>query len=131
MSNKTKLFEEFAPISTEEWKNKITTDLKGADYDKKLVWRTNEGLKIQPFYRLEDVEKISYLDSYPGSFPFTRSTKKTDNSWYVRQNVKVTNIAEANSKILEILNKGITPIGLSIESCKDWTSTEIETLLKD
>jgi len=131
MSNKTKLFEEFAPISTEEWKNKIITDLKGADYDKKLVWRTNEGIKIQPFYRLEDVEKISYLDSYPDTFPFTRSTKKIDNSWFVRQNVKVTNVAEANTKVLTLLNKGITSIGLSIESCKDWTSTEIESLLKD
>ena len=52
MSNyKEKLFSEFPPVSTEEWMAKITEDLKGADFEKKLVWRTNEGFKVQPFYR--------------------------------------------------------------------------------
>ena len=36
---KEKLFSEFAPVSTEEWMAKITADLKGADYEKKLVWK--------------------------------------------------------------------------------------------
>ena len=44
-------FAEFPPITTEEWKAKITTDLKGAPYDKKLVWRTGEGFTVEPFYR--------------------------------------------------------------------------------
>ena len=38
-----KLFQEFPPITTEQWKEKIVKDLKGADYDKKLVWKTGEG----------------------------------------------------------------------------------------
>ena len=38
-----KLFSEFAPNTTQEWKDKVIADLKGADFDKKLVWRTNEG----------------------------------------------------------------------------------------
>jgi hypothetical protein len=29
-----KLFAEFPPVSTEEWEKVITTDLKGADYEK-------------------------------------------------------------------------------------------------
>ena len=49
---KEKLFDMFSPVTTEEWKAKITTDLKGADFDRKLVWRTNEGFNVQPFYRL-------------------------------------------------------------------------------
>lgn len=39
----TKLFSEFAPNTTQEWMDKVTADLKGADFNKKLVWRTNEG----------------------------------------------------------------------------------------
>lgn len=45
----------FSPVTTEEWKAKITADLKGADFDRKLVWRTNEGFNVQPFYRREDL----------------------------------------------------------------------------
>ena len=47
--NIQKLFSEFPPITTEEWMNKITEDLKGADFQKKLVWKTTEGFDIQPF----------------------------------------------------------------------------------
>ena len=55
---KEKLFDMFEPTSTEAWKAKIIADLKGADFDKKLVWRTNEGFNVQPFYRLEDVKDL-------------------------------------------------------------------------
>ena len=36
-NNKEKLFSEFPPVSTEEWLEKVTTDLKGGDFEKKLV----------------------------------------------------------------------------------------------
>ena len=39
-----KLFEQFPPVTTEQWEAAITADLKGADYERKLVWRTAEGL---------------------------------------------------------------------------------------
>ena len=42
---------EFPPVSTETWEAAIAKDLKGADYEKKLVWRTEEGLAIRPYYR--------------------------------------------------------------------------------
>lgn len=47
-----KLFSEFAPNTMQEWIDKVTVDLKGADFNKKLVWRTNEGFNVQPMYRL-------------------------------------------------------------------------------
>lgn len=49
--SKEKLFSDFPAVSTEQWMEKITADLKGADFEKKLVWRTNEGFKVKPFYR--------------------------------------------------------------------------------
>ncbi len=52
--SKEKLFSDFSPVSTEQWMEKVTADLKGADFEKKLVWKTNEGFKVKPFYRMED-----------------------------------------------------------------------------
>ena len=52
---KEKLFSDFQPVSTEQWMEKVTADLKGADYEKQLVWKTNEGFKVKPFYRMEDL----------------------------------------------------------------------------
>lgn len=46
--SKEKLFDQFPPVSTQEWKEKVVADLKGADFDKKLVWRTNEGFNVTP-----------------------------------------------------------------------------------
>lgn len=132
MSDKTtKLFEEFPPISSEDWKNKIVTDLKGADFDKKLVWRTIEGFDVQPYYRQEDLRNLSYLDVKPGQAPFTRGKRRTNNDWFVRQDIKVTDVKAANMKALDILMKGITSVGFVIEETNSYTLSDVEALLKD
>ena len=53
-----KLFSEFPPITTEQWEQKILEDLKGADYAKKLIWKTIEGLNVKPYYRAEDLNNL-------------------------------------------------------------------------
>ncbi len=131
MADKTTqpLFSEFPPISTKEWMDKITTDLKGADFEKKLVWQTNEGLKVRPFYREEDLKNLEYLNTLPGEFPYVRGTK-TNNSWLVRQDLVVTDAAEANKKALDLISKGITSLGFIFEDEKLITRETIGTLLK-
>ena len=79
-----KLFAEFPPVSTEQWEEVINRDLKGADYDKKLVWKTQEGFNVRPYYRMNDLDGIEFKNSAPGQFPFVRGTK-TDNQWLIRQ----------------------------------------------
>ncbi|MDR3194490.1 MAG: methylmalonyl-CoA mutase small subunit [Tannerella sp.] len=105
-----KLFSEFAPVSTEEWMAKITADLKGAPFEKKLVWKTGEGFNVNPFYRAEDIEKLKTASSLPGEFPYVRGTGK-ENDWNVRQNIDVTDFKAANKKALDILQKGVTSLG--------------------
>ena len=130
MANKEKLFTEFQAPTTQEWLDKIEVDLKGADFQKKLVWRTNEGFNVQPFYRREDLANLKTPDALPGEFPFVRGNKKDSNEWYVRQNIKVNDPVEANKKALDILNKGIDSIGFRFGG--DMVSPSfIETLLKD
>ena len=112
--NKKKLFAEFKAPTKQEWLDKIQVDLKGADFDKKLVWRTNEGFNVPPFYRREDILSLKTPDALPDEFPFVRGNHKADNSWYVRQNIHVEDAAEANKKALDILNKGVDSIGFHI-----------------
>ncbi len=112
-ANKEKLFGQFPPISTAEWKDKVIADLKGADFDKKLVWRTNEGFNVQPMYRAEDIVGLKTTDSLPGEYPYVRGTK-CDNEWLIRQDIFVENPQEANRKALDFLNKGITSLGFQI-----------------
>ncbi len=66
---------EFPPVAAAEWEAAIRADLKGADYDKKLVWRTEEGLAVRPYYRREDVP-FAAEEPAPGAFPFARGTGK-------------------------------------------------------
>ena len=107
MSNcKEQLFTEFKAPTRQEWLDKIQVDLKGADFNKRLVWRTNEGFNVQPFYLKEDLENLKTTDSLPGEFPFVRGNKKGDNAWYVRQRIMADDAAAANEKALDILNRG-------------------------
>lgn len=126
---KEKLFTDFPATSTEEWMAKITADLKGADFEKKLVWKTTEGFKVNPFYRKEDLEGLKTTDALPGEFPYVRGTKK-DNDWFVRQDIVVKDVKAANAKALDILNKGINSLGFFFEG-EDVTADNIAALLKD
>ena len=128
--SKEKLFSDFPPVSTQEWMDKITVDLKGADFEKKLVWKTNEGFKVKPFYRQEDLEGLKTTEGLPGQFPYIRGNRKDDNTWFIRQNIRVESAEEANAKALDILNKGVDSLGFSIRK-KDLSPEFIRTLLKD
>ena len=124
--NKEKLFDQFPPVSTEEWRAKVEVDLKGADFNKKLVWRTNEGFNVQPMYRAEDIKDLKTTDSLPGEYPFVRGTK-TNNDWYIRQEIEVCCPKAANEKATEILGKGVTSLGFKLK--EDLDADGLKTLL--
>ena len=111
--HKEKLFSEFPPVSTTEWEEVLKKDLKGADYEKKLVWKTREGFDVKPYYRAEDLEKLNHTDVLPDTFPFLRGNHKASSDWYIRQDIYVADIEEANKKALDVLMKGVTSIRIS------------------
>ncbi|SNR46503.1 heterodimeric methylmalonyl-CoA mutase small subunit [Lutibacter agarilyticus] len=53
------IMNDFEPSSAAAWKQKIQFELQGADYNKTLLTKTNEGITIKPFYHLDDFEKIT------------------------------------------------------------------------
>jgi methylmalonyl-CoA mutase len=120
-----KLFEMFPPVSTEEWRAKVEVDLKGVPFEKKLVWRTNEGFNVNPMYRREDIADLKTTNSLPGEYPFVRGTR-ADNDWLVRQEITADCPAEANAKAKDVLTKGITSLGFHLNEV---SAANLATLL--
>ena len=123
-----KLFSEFPPVSTEKWEEAINKDLKGADYDKKLVWHTIEGFNVKPYYRAEDLEGLEYLDTNPGQQPYTRGKQTGGNVWEVRQDIHVADPVEANRIALDAVERGATSLGLCAKQIA--TVNDMAALLK-
>jgi len=124
-----KLFDEFPPVSTEAWEVKITEDLKGADYEKKLVWKTAEGIGIKPYYRAEHIGELPYLDALPGNYPFVRSNKTKDNTWDIREAIDEPDLKKANLLALHALARGATALSLDVSAVE--AAADLAVLLKD
>ncbi len=126
-----KLFAEFPPVSTEQWEEVIIKDLKGADYEKKLVWKTQEGFSVRPYYRAENLEGVKHLGGEAGAFPFVRGTKD-NNNWLVRQDycACVCGYEAANAQAVDGLKKGVESVGFCIDGKKAISEAEMATLLK-
>ncbi|MBP3536804.1 MAG: methylmalonyl-CoA mutase small subunit [Muribaculaceae bacterium] len=120
-----RLFDQFPEVSYQEWRAKVEADLKGADFDKKLVWRTNEGFNVQPVYRAEDIAGLKTTDSLPGQYPYVRGTR-TDNNWLTRQNIVADSAEEANKIALDVVTKGVNSLGFKVSDPAD-----VAVLLKD
>ncbi|NQT58412.1 MAG: methylmalonyl-CoA mutase small subunit [Bacteroidetes bacterium] len=123
------LFKDFPVVSIEEWEEKIKQDLKGVDYEKKLVWKSPEDISVRPYYRSEHLEQLGYLNSHPGEFPYTRGYSKYGNNWDIREDILVKQPEEANRKALRVLEKGATALGFIIKKGAVKTSGDLEKLL--
>lgn len=89
-----KLINEFPEVSSKEWKQKIQVDLKGADYNETLVWNTNEGFDVKPFYHSDEFDKLPEA-SNPKATPFS-----------ICQTIFVANVEKSNLKAIDAINRG-------------------------
>ena len=96
------LFTEFEEVSAKQWKQKIQYDLKGADYNETLVWKSLDGIDVKPFYHPDET-----------SAP-TRTNPPE--SWNITQQIYVSSAERANKKALEILKKGAESIWFVLPS---------------
>lgn len=110
-TTQSKLFTEFQPVTTPEWEAKIIADLKGADYEKRLIWKTEEGFDVKPYYRAEDLHGLEYLNLLPAGYPIVQGDKKKNNGWLVRQDINSTDIEVANKLALDAISRGADAIG--------------------
>jgi methylmalonyl-CoA mutase len=114
------LRETFPPIPTELWEEVIKKDLKGADYAKKLLWNTEDGVTLRPYYRSEDLKGLEdFLAIAPGDYPFTRGTKRNANNWRVREEIEESDPAKANELAKKAIEAGAEEICFVLESGVD------------
>ena len=92
------LFKEFHPVSSKEWKQQIQYDLKGADYNDTLVWKSLEGIDVKPFYHLDNFE--SEFQPIPGQ-PL---------SWDITQDIFIHDEQIANKIALNAIERGAEAI---------------------
>ena len=126
--NNEKLFSTFPPVTKAEWEERIMADLKGADYQKKLVWKTSEGFDVKPYYRDEDTQGIGTLNVLPGEFPFVRGNNTRSNDWEIRQDIETDDETEANRLAVDAIKRGATGIGMVAADLE--TEQDVENLLK-
>jgi methylmalonyl-CoA mutase len=126
-----KLFTEFPPITAEQWDAVIIKDLKGADYDRKLVWKTPEGINVRPFYSAVNLEKLQHLKYAPGVFPYVRGVRN-ENNWKISQTIEPDSkgVAADNSLILAILMRGVNSITYRVRG-EGLSDEDFRTLTKD
>jgi methylmalonyl-CoA mutase len=106
------LGQDFPPVSTATWEAAIQKDLKGADYEKRLVWRSDEGVAVRPYYRSESLAGLeAQTASLPGQFPFVRGTGK---AWEIDQDATPKADAIRADLLLEAGADAIQQLGIAL-----------------
>jgi methylmalonyl-CoA mutase len=102
----TNLFDQFLATSATAWKQKIQVDLKGADYNETLLWKSDEGITVKPFYTKEDRKNSNELNQ---KFDFN-----------ISQSIFINDEKTANTIAVNALKKGANAIEFVIEKEFDY-----------
>ncbi len=125
MSNEVKLDkdfkigDDFKTPSYDEWKEKVTTDLKGAPFEKKLITKTYEDIDLQPIYTSKDIESLPQTNNKPGFSDLIRGTKASGylgKGWEVCQELPYGDAEEFNEALKHDLEHGQNSINIVLDS---------------
>ena len=108
------LFNDFNPVSAKAWKQKIQLDLKGADYNNTLIWKSAEGIDVKPFYNEEDLDSFSHQINTPSS-------------WNICETIYVHNETHAINKAHYALDNGAESLKFIIPN----SALSIQSILKN
>ena len=109
------LFEEFKGASLEEWREKIKSDLKGADYQE-ILYPLNHKTALDPALLSSTHEHEKGIASFP-------------HSWMIVQKIDVFEPQQANKHALDALQNGADGIDFQLQ--KPLSAQEIQELFKD
>ncbi|MDD7886726.1 methylmalonyl-CoA mutase subunit beta [Flavivirga sp. 57AJ16] len=99
-----RLFNEFESVSAKQWKQKIQFDLKGADYNDTLIWKTNEDISVKPFYHTDDFKEQPKIPS------------PEPTAWNISQSIFVADVKKSNQKAIDAIERGAESIKFIIPS---------------
>jgi methylmalonyl-CoA mutase len=95
------LFDDFSPVSSKLWKQKIQYELKGADYNNTLVWESPEGIKVKPFYHSDEAKE-----------PLSVTTQASQ--FKICQDIFVHDVDKSNARAVSTLKRGAEAIRFTI-----------------
>ena len=98
------LFDQFESVSAKAWKQKIQLDLKGADYNKTLIWKSPERIDVKPFYHSDDIKDKDSFETSPIS------------TWKICQDILVSDENLSNALAKNVIEKGAESIRFIIKT---------------
>ena len=128
-----KLLAEFPPVSYDDWRKLVETELKGAAFDKKMLTPTYEGITLKPIYSKADLQNLAHVNSFPGFAPFVRGAKASGyvkESWNVSQEIAVSSPTEFNNAARNYISRGLNALNMVLDQATrsghdpDWARPE-------
>jgi methylmalonyl-CoA mutase len=109
-----KLFHDFDPISSKQWKQKIQFELDGADYNQTLIWNSPEDIQVKPFYHGDEFKGIAPVHTKASQFK-------------ICQNIFVHDLAKSNLRAIDSIHRGAESIRFTIKD----ESVDVTKLLEN
>lgn len=126
--DKKRFFQEFSEVDKKGWKEQIIKDLKGADYDEKLILKSKEGFDIAPFYHQEDAQELRH-HQYNGWRSEALINSLSPRQWENRAYIEVDDLAKSNKAAILALQNGADGIEFKLTQSVD--HDDLRVLLND
>ncbi|KFF02374.1 methylmalonyl-CoA mutase subunit beta [Flavobacterium reichenbachii] len=110
----TTLFDDFNPLSSKQWKQKIQFELDGADYNETVIWNSPEDIQVKPFYHIDEFSKAALVETKAADFK-------------ICQNIFVYDVDKSIQRALNTLERGAESLRFTIQNEK----TDIQKLLEN
>ncbi|MTH18160.1 methylmalonyl-CoA mutase subunit beta [Flavobacterium sp. LC2016-01] len=110
----TNLFEDFNPISSKQWKQKIQFELDGADYNQTVIWNSPEDIQVKPFYHDDEFTQSASVQTQASNFK-------------ICQNIFVFDIEKSIKKAINSIERGAESLRFTIEN----ENTDVQKLLEN
>lgn len=111
----TNLFDDFNPISSKQWKQKIQFELDGADYNETVIWNSPEDIQVKPFYHTDEFSKTCTAKTHASDFK-------------ICQNIFVYDIEKSIQRALNTIERGAESLRFTIQNEKIDVQKLLETL---
>ncbi|MFN3867999.1 MAG: methylmalonyl-CoA mutase family protein [Hyphomicrobiaceae bacterium] len=110
-----RLAADFPASSREDWLRLVDKALRGGDFEKRMVSRTADGLRIEPLYTRADALPPG-VHGAAGSAPFVRAPRSAPNGlgWSIEQMIVSGDAEAVNAAVLAELEGGANGVVLRI-----------------
>ncbi len=116
---KLTLRDDFPPVTYEAWRALVQTEAAGAAFERKLVARTYDGIRVQPLYTRDHWDGAGDPSGLPGTAPFVRGSRAVEagpRDWDVRQDHAHPELDLTNAAIRQDLDRGANSVQIRLDA---------------